>query len=782
MLQVIMNKSYALTLVKREENSLIMQSERGLLRVKPQTDSIARISYTEKESFSPEVGVGINNEQSFADWTFSETDTEVKVALKCLHIYINKNSGSIKYCDQNGKLLLAERDHKSHELNEFMAMKTVVDENTKIEEIDTPDGVKRIIKSATTVFDKDLYQTKLHFNFADDEQIFGLGQHEEGVLDMRGTTQYLHQANLKIAIPVMLSTAGYGLLFATGSTAIFEDTQYGSYFYTEADEEMDFYFMAGKKFDEIVSSYRFMTGKAVMLPRWAFGFMQSQERYETQQEILEITQGYRDRKIGIDSIVLDWRSWVGEQWGQKTFDPERFPDPAQMIKDLHANDTHFMISVWPNMREMTDNYREFLEAKLLLPANNMYDPFKPKARDLYWKQANEGLFSKGVDAWWCDSCEPVAPEWRGPIKPTPAKMYETFLSVATKYMQDQYCNAYGIKHSQTIYDGQRSVTDKKRVTNLTRNSYTGGQRHGAILWSGDTAATWETLKNQIVAGLNFCATGLPYWTLDIGAFFVVDGDKWFRTGDYNAGLADYGYRELFVRWFQYGAFLPVFRSHGTDIRREMWLFDDENNHDFYNALVKANQLRYTLIPYIYSLAAKVYFDDYTIMRLLAFDFAHDRKATKIKDQYMFGDIMVCPITTPMYYGAQSTVLVDVEKSREVYLPAGQAWFDYYTGQKYEGGQTIKAEAKLDTMPLYVKAGSILVKTQPLQSTAEVVKAQLEIHVYQGQDASFNLYEDEGDGYGYEKGEYTSTSITWSQKAEKLEISANAERFTIVMHK
>ncbi|MFI3325811.1 MAG: glycoside hydrolase family 31 protein [Clostridia bacterium] len=780
MLVRLYKKTNAITSTQKTGNSLVLKAERGLLRLKPQSENIVRVTYTEKEDFSSLVGIGICNEQDFADWTYEENDEVVILKLAKLTVCVNKASGSIKYYDVDGDLILAERDFESHEVQEYDAMRTIVDEHTKIEEIETPDGTKRVIKEATEVFDKKLYHTKLHFNFKDDEKIFGLGQAEEGSLNLRGTTQYVHQANLKIAIPVLLSTAGYGIIFSTGSPAIFNDTAYGSYFYTESDLEMDFYFVAASKFDNVVKAYRFLTGKAVMLPRWAFGFMQSQERYETQQEVLEIVKGYKDREIGIDCIIMDWMSWEGQQWGQKTFDFSRFPDPKLMTDTLHEQNVNFMLSIWPNMRELGDNYEEFLDAKLLLPANVIYDAFKKEARDMYWRQTNEGLFKYGIDAWWCDSSEPFCPEWNGSLKAEASKMYENYVKVASKYVADETMNAYGIRHAQTISDGQISTGTNKRVCNLTRNSYTGGQKYGVILWSGDTGATWDTYRNQIVAGLNFCATGLPYWTLDIGAFFVGNGEKWFWNGSYNDGFDDLAYKELFVRWFQYGGFLPIFRSHGTDIRREMWFVDGEN-HMFYDALVKANKLRYTLIPYIYAIAGSVYLNDCSMMKMLAFDFPKDDKATSIKNQYMFGDIMVCPVTDPMYYTVNSTELTGTAKTREVYLPQGADWYDFYTNEKYTGGQTICAKADISTIPLYVKAGSIIPMTDVLQSTVEVETAKITVHVYTGADAEFDLYEDSGNGYEYQNGDYFITKFIWKDELKTLSISKDSDRFNVEIH-
>ncbi len=781
MLNAKIKKLCKIHTVERIENALFIRSDLGILKLKPQSENIVRVTYTQLDKLEEFLGIGILKENDFSDWSFSDDENFVKLTTSKLTVEVNKATASIKYYDNSGKLLLSERDRDSRELGEFDSYKTVVDESTKIEEIDTPDGKKRSIKETNTIFDRKLYRTRLNLEFTDDEKIYGLGQFEEGALNLRGTTQYLHQANLKIPVPMLLSTNGYGMLFSTGSTAIFSDTKCGTYFYTDADIAMDFYFIAGDNFDKLVSGYRFLTGKASMLPLWAFGFMQSQERYETGAEMLEIAKGYRDRNIGIDTIILDWHSWAGDGWGQKTFDLERFPNPTKMIDDLHDMDVKFMLSIWPNMRYGTENHKEFTDKNLFLPASEVYDAFNEDARKLYWKQTEEGLFKHGIDSWWCDSSEPSTPEWGSQFKAQSAIMHSNYFNTMSKFMTAENVNGYPLVHAQAIYEGQRSCCECKRVTNLTRAAFTGAQRYGTIFWSGDTMASWDTMKKQITAGLNFCAAGIPYWTLDIGAFFVKKAENWFWNGDYTEGLDDLGYRELFTRWYQFGAFLPIFRSHGTDVRREMWLFDDEENHMFYDAMVEANKLRYSLLPYIYSLAGKIHLEDYTMMRLLAFDFANDEKACESTDSYMFGDsFLVCPVTEPMYYNANSTKIENPQRFKEVYLPKSCGWYDFYSGKFYEGGQTISVELTLNQMPLFVKAGSIIPMTNPLQSTAELKNAEITVHVYKGKDCSFNLYQDSGDGYDYEKGDYSMTKFTWDDKSSKLTVSDDKEYKVVIV--
>ncbi len=431
-----------------------------------------------------------------------------------------------------------------------------------------------------------------------------------------------------------------------------------------------------------------------------------------------------------------------------------------MIDSLHGMGVHFMLSIWPNMNPQSADYQKFLEHGLLLPGSEIYYAFSKEGRGLYWEQANRGLFRHGVDAWWCDSSEPVTPEWGRKVKPEPAEMYYDFVEAAGSCMPIDRANAYGLYHAKAMYEGQRGCMEEKRVMNLTRNGYAGSQKYGTILWSGDIYASWDTLKKQIVAGLQFCASGLPYWTLDIGAFFVKKGEQWFWNGEYGGGNADLGYRELYVRWLQYGAFLPIFRSHGTDCRREPWNFG-EPGEPFYEAILAAIRQRYHLLPYIYSLAGDVWRQDGTMMRFLAFDFPEDERAKDVCDEYMFGPaLLVCPVTEPMYYRAGSVPVDKPDRSRRVYLPAGTDWYDLRTGEKYRGGQEIVAAAEIDSIPVYVRAGSILPVMEPGESTKQMEGNEITLQVYSGENGSFTLYEDAGDGYGYEKGEYCLTHITY----------------------
>jgi len=771
MLQAFAEKSRRITRVERTDDRLYLYAEAGIYRLEPKAEGIVRVSYTSKDFPAQQEKPGVVYQEVYPDWSYEEEEGQIVLRMKKVCLMIQKETGEIIYWNQDGEKLFETYDA---ELEEFTTYR-MLEEELQVEKVATADGVKDVVREAVKVPSGKSYHTRIHCRFGE-EALYGLGQHEEGFGSLRGQTVYLHQANRKIAIPLFVSTKGYGILMDTYSPMIFSDSIYGTYLYTEADDYIDFYVLAGSSMAEVIRGYRKLTGKAAMLPKWAFGYIQSQERYETQEEILEIVGEYHRRNLGLDCVVLDWCSWEGNQWGQKTLDRKRFPHPGEMIEALHREyQVHFMLSIWPNMDESTENYKEFKENKELLPGCNIYNALSQKGRDIYWEQISRELFVHGIDAWWCDNSEPFTPEWNHRERVEPAKMYEEYCRTGALHLPAEQTNAYGLYHAMGIYEGQRKENCEKRVTNLTRSAYTGQQRYGTIMWSGDTEATWETLRRQIVAGLHFSASGLPYWTVDIGAFFVKRGNTWFWKGDYDKTTEDLGYRELFVRWFQWAAFLPVFRGHGTDCRRELWQFEN-TDVAFYDALVAANRLRYELMPYIYSLAGLCYLEDASMMTPLAYSYPEDKNTWNIMDQYLFGpDIMVCPVTEPMYYKTGSVKLTGVEKVRKVYLPAGNGWYDFYTNTYYEGGQWITIEATIERMPLFVRAGAILPKVEFARSTG-LLSSQLQISVYEGADGSFVLYEDEDDGYGYEKGQYCVTKLVWEQQKQKLTVKREENKY------
>ncbi len=650
----------------------------------------------------------------------------------------------------------------------------------------TVDGERSFVENAATVKVGDAYEASISFALQDNEAIYGLGQHEDGKYNYRNTKEYLYHNNMKIPMPVIFSSRGYGLLFDCTSMMTYEESGNLMTFTLDAVDQIDYYVIRGARFDDLVAGVRLLTGRAVMLPRWIYGYVQSKERYKTQEEILETARRFDAERIPLGCIVLDWLSWEEGKWGNKIFDKSRFPDAKAMVDQLHKQGVAFMISIWPNCREGCENHEDFAKKGKLLCNFSTYDAFDEEARDMYWKQCEKELFAAGTDAWWCDSTEPFTPDWNGEEKRPDDVRYEMAKESTNKYLDARLSNAYPLMHGKGIYEHQRAADPAKRVTNLTRSGYPGIQKYGAILWSGDIAATWEVFANQIREGLSMGMSGYPYWTLDAGAFFVGNQESWkrwanategthpwFWHGAFEKGVEDRGYRELYTRWLQLAAFLPVMRSHGTDTPREPWQFGEKGTV-YYDTIVKYINLRYRLLPYTYSLAGRVAFDNYTIMRSLMFDFAEDEKVKNIGDEFMFGSaFLVCPVTHPVEYGPDSTPL-SVPKTREVYLPKGADWYDYDTGAYLKGGQTITADAPVSRIPVYVRAGSIIPVLNAYSGTAASANAysgsggQLSgLEVYAGADGRFTVYVDSGNGYDYEQGRYSCIPAQWVEKDKML---------------
>lgn len=752
-----------------QPNGLLIESTQGRLLLTPYTSHSIRIRATLRAGFSEQKSLSvIVSPQSDVRFTVVEAADRLIFATSEVMIEIDRQTVAFTYRDASGRLLTREPARGGKTLEPIEVVVSEFDDATITEIEDGADGARISARDVRRRVDRQAYHTKLEFEWAPGEALYGLGSHEEGVLNLRGHHQYLYQQNMKAVVPVLVSTRGYGILLDSYSLITFHDDAYGSYLWTDVDDELDYYFIYGPEFDQIVHELRYLTGKAPMLPKWAFGYIQSKERYTCQEELLAIAREYRARELPLDGLVLDWKSWPGNLWGQKTLDPARFPDPKRMLQELHDLHVHLMVSIWPIMRPGGPDWQEMREQGCLLGNQATYNAFSPQARALYWKQANEGLFAHGIDAWWSDCTEPFEADWRGPVKPEPEERLRINTEEAKRYLDPEYINAYSLLHAQGIYEGQRAVTAAKRVVNLTRSAYAGQQRYGTITWSGDVTATWETLRRQIAEGLNFCVTGLPYWTVDIGGFFVRSRPEfWFWRGDYDEGIEDLGYRELYVRWSQWAAFLPIFRSHGTDTPREVWRFGEPGD-PMYDALIRFLHLRYRLLPYIYSLAGRVTHEDDTILRLLAFDFRHDPATYDIRDQFMFGPaFLAAPVTQPMYYVAGSRPLAGVSKSRAVYLPAGCEWYDFWTDRRLAGGQTILADAPLDIMPLYVRAGAIVPMGPARQYVDDRPDAAIELHLYPGCNGSFQLYEDEGDGYNYEYGAFSVIPMEWHDASRRL---------------
>lgn len=750
--------------VKQLPEAVLVETGDGKIRITPYNDRILRIQYTKEAEISAKPSLAVVGKPvAEASYTLEDRDRELVIATSRLELRIDKQTGSFTYYDSEGILLTREPARGGKTLEQIDVVKSVFDESSKLETGQGADGLRVRAEHIRKAVDRKAYRTKLEFEWMDGEALYGLGSHEEGMLNLRGQHQYLYQQNMKAVVPVLMSTRGYGILLDSYSLIMFHDDAFGSYLSSEVDEELDYYFLVGPELDDIVGGIRFLSGKAPMLPQWALGYVQSKERYTSQAELVATVREYRERGLPIDCIVLDWKSWTGELWGQKSLDPERFPEPEAMTEELHAMNARLMVSIWPIMNPESDNHREMSEQGGLLGNQATYDAFQANARSVYWKQANKGLFSKGIDAWWCDCTEPFEADWKGAVKPGPEERMIINTEEAKLYLDPELINAYSLLHSQGIYEGQRAVTEGKRVVNLTRSAFAGQHRYGTVTWSGDISANWDTMRKQIPDGLNFCATGSPYWTLDIGGFFVRNKPElWFWNGDYDEGVDDLGYRELYVRWFQYGAFLPMFRSHGTDTPREIWQFG-EPGEPFHDALASFLELRYKLMPYLYSLAYRIFRDDYTLMRALPFDFRQDAATYGIKDQFMFGPaLLVNPVTRPMYYDVGSRPIEDSAKTRSVYLPKGCKWIDFWENRVYDGGQTLEAEAPLARIPLFVRSGSILPMREGMQYAGDQSDGRLYIRIYGGSSSSFEYYEDEGDNYGYEKGVHAIVAMNWNE--------------------
>ncbi len=494
-------------------------------------------------------------------------------------------------------------------------------------------------------------------------------------------------------------------------------------------KSLDYVVFYGKNADDVIANYRNLSGNVPMLPLWAYGFWQCRERYTSGKHLVETVKEFRKRDLPVDVIVQDWQYWGKHGWGVPQFDTSHYPNPGKFIKELHDLNARFSISVWENLDKKSEVAKEYISKDLYIPNSPWIDIYNPETQKTHWNALNKNLFSLGVDSWWMDATEPENDALTGK---------QTYFGLGEFYRL-----TYPLFVSKAVYDGQRNTDPQKRVVILTRSAFAGQQRYATINWSGDIGWNWDTYKRQIVAGLNYNLTGMPYWTTDIGGFF--------RPG--NGQYTDTKYHDILIRWFQWGVFNPIFRIHGYQTETEPWKYGDtvENN------MRSMMNLRYRLIPYIYSEAWQVSKKGSTMMRPLVMDFSNDPKAVEQSYQYMFGKAMlVAPVTAPA-------------TTWDVYLPKSSAWFDFWTGKSFNGGQTVKAAAPPDKIPVFVKGGSIIPMGKLMQHTGEKLNDSLEIRIYKGADAVFSLFEDEGDNYNYEKGKYTIIPFTWNEKLQVLTI-------------
>ena len=597
------------------------------------------------------------------------------------------------------------------------------------------------------------------FNSPATEALFGLGQHQDSVMNFKGKNEHMLNANTQINIPLLVSSRGYGVFWDNYSTSDFAGgtSNNTKYQYTsEAGDLVDYYFFYGPSIDQVIANYRITTGAAPMFGKWAYGLFQSKDHYASTSELLGVKDGYRNANIPVDVIVQDWQYWSPYVWGSHFMDESRYPDPAALVTQMHGANVHLMISIWPLYQTTgsprktgeLDNFNALNAIGALLPTTtangvyHFYDTFNAMARTLVYQQSYDRLIGKyGWDAIWADNTEPQS-------YPEGVNVHAANTALGKGAL---YINAYPLEHNRGLYEGWRTVgPNNKRAYILTRSAFAGQQRFGAAVWSGDINSDFGTYVKQLPGGLNYALSGMPYWTTDIGGYF---------GGSVNWSSA--ASNELFTRWFQFGAFCSMFRIHGQGAR--------ELYNGVWSATTKANlltvdKLRYRLMPYIYSLAWRVTHDGYTIMRHLVFDYPSDTNVYSIADQFMFGPaLLVNPVTTA---GATT---------RSVYLPAG-TWYDFWTGSTTTGGSKMTVNAPLSQIPLFVRAGSILPMGPNIQYATQSVDP-LEIRIYPGQDASFTIYEDEGDTYNYEKGQYSLIPLTWSDSAKTLTIGARTGSYT-----
>jgi alpha-D-xyloside xylohydrolase len=849
---------------------------------------------------------------------------------------------NIKTEDKADKLLLKSDEVIAEVSKGDCSVKFFTSDNSPIlEEAGEP------LFNAVSYFSDSGFTIQQDFYISSDEGLYGLGEQTDGYFNYRGKKVMLAQANVGASSSFLISTKNYGILWDNYSKTIFEDKpipgpsqREGSEasFWSDIGNNIDYYFVSGENMDSVISGYRCLTGKAPMYGKWAFGYWQSKEHYDTQAELMSVAEKYRELKIPIDNMIQDWDYWNGAQnWSGMFFDKILFPDPKGMCDKLHQMNFHIIISIWPALGPATPIYAEmkkhgFLYKPVGWAGFKYYDAFNPAANKLYWKYLKNGIYSKGLDGWWIDSTEPdvVNAMTKESSEYELKKMGRNYLGSWARYL-----NAYSLAMTDDLYKFWREETSDRRAYILTRSTFSGQQRNAATTWSGDIGASWEVYRKQIAAGLNHCMSGIPYWTFDIGAFVLGAYEGVFMEGG-----KDPAYQELYARMFQLGAFSPIFRSHGSETPREIWEMGE-----FTESIIKIDNLRYRLMPYIYSLAWMVTNKDYTIMRGLPMDFSEDKKTFTIDDQFMFGPFtMVCPVTDYMYYTPpQSSILItseyfktkdnkpglnakyykdparknlsrkvidpniDIfwytgrpdyatdsmyaitwegkiipkenglhqfhlvsydskriilngdtlrmvytsteqytekinldagkeysfkletenrstgaakcrlywktpsifareeekavkEKFREVYLPShpigtnsshlgletdhplpleggrGVGWYDFWTGEFFDGGQKIRTDAPIEKIPLFVKAGSIIPMGPFLQYTTEKPADPIELRIYPGADGHFNLYEDENDNYNYEKGIYATIGFDWNDKEKTITISDRKGEF------
>ena len=648
------------------------------------TPNILRVTKYPKavQTSVPAVGFSVIKHPESVAFQLQERDSVVALTTDGLKASVSLKSGKICFENRDGNLLLTETEHGT----QF-----------------TPISYDKV----------STYLVRQAFRLDSCEAIYGLGQHQAGKMNQRNQALLLRQENTEIAIPFFQSTKGYGLF---------------------AGECVDYYFINGGNADNVIRGMRELTGQVPMNALWTYGFWQSRERYQSQEELVNVVKKYRELQVPLDGIIQDWQYWGTDQafWNAIAFNNPKFSNPQKMVDEVHGLNAHIAISIWPSFGTKTNLYKTFQEKGMLLSLKGWpdsalpYDPFNPEARAIYWKAIKENMYSIGIDGWWLDATEPELN-----VKDYYAMKQNTYAGPYQKV-----ANAFPIASVGGVYENQRKLSSDKRVFILTRSAFAGQQRYGATSWSGDVKSSWDVLHKQISAGLNFSICGIPYWNTDIGGFNSCEY--------YPEGVKDPRFRELYVRWTQFGAFTPMMRSHGTCTPREIYQFGEQGSWEF-NTLEKYIRLRYKMLPYMYSVAWDVTSNGGSFMRALFMDFPNDKNVFDINDQFMFGrSLLVAPVTEPMYVDNDRKEDFGMIKTKKVYLPEGTDWIDFWKGNKISGGQTVHREVPIDIIPIYVKAGSILPIGPDVQYAEEKKWDNLEIRVYPGADGEFLLYEDEND--------------------------------------
>lgn len=698
---------------EKQPNGLLIQQKDGVLRLEVCTPSIVHVLYSKETTLPqhPDDGVIVKKTWDPVDWKVSEDEKGIVLETAKLKIGITKTDGAIAYRTAEGQPLTTD--------------------------------TYRSLRPVTVNGEEALHPEVFFAIYGSHEGIYGLGQHQAGVWNFRGETVDLSQENTNIAIPMWVSTNGYGIFWNNPSRTRFNNRFVHSiYVSSEVADDVDYYLFYGPEFDSIVASYRQLTGGVPMFGRWAYGFWQCKNKYTAQDQLLNVAAKYRELHIPADNIVQDWFWW--ENMGEMKFN-KNYPDPQAMIDGLHQKNFHLMVSIWPYYRPGSKEYDTMKQNGWLLDTMKVsgfhpagmgpYDPTNPEAAKFYWDNVNKALFSKGVDSWWLDTDEPE----------TEGK--EDNIIVTSKLhigSGARYANIYPLAHTGNVANGQRAASDQKRVFILSRSAYAGAQRNSITAWSGDVLSDFVTFERQIPAGLNYAVSGMPYWTTDIGGFIS------------GGNLNDPKFRELFVRWFQFGAFCPIFRVHGTrnPDENELWSYGPEAQ----KILVNYDTLRYRMLPYIYSLAWKTTHENYTPMRPLVMEYRTDVQAQNIGDQYFYGPAF---LVNPVYKQGAT--------ERSVYLPK-EKWFDFWTGEAVEGkGTFVNVSAPLEKLPLFVRAGSIVPFGPEMEWATQKPADPIELRIYPGADGDFTLYEDENDNYNYEKGAYSTIQFHWNDRERALTI-------------